>query len=45
MDTRDTLEARISKDRAKELLVELVKVPSPQTDKFEAEPLLGEFIR
>ena len=45
MDIKDTLEARISKERTKELLVELVKVPSPQTDKFEAEPLLGEFIR
>ena len=45
MDIKDTLEARISKERAKELLVELVKVPSPQTDKFEAEPLLSEFIR
>ena len=45
MDIKDTLEARISKERTKELLVELVKVPSPQTDRFEAEPLLGEFIR
>ena len=25
--------------------MELVKVPSPQTDKFESEPLLAEFIR
>lgn len=45
MEPKATLEARMSKDRAKEILIELVKVPSPQTDKFEAEPLLGEFIR
>jgi len=45
MTITETLEARISKERAKELLIELVKVPSPQTDKFEAEPLLAEFIR
>lgn len=45
MDVKQTLETAISKERAKELLIELVKVPSPQTDKFEAEPLLGEFIR
>jgi len=45
MTIKETLEARISRERAKELLIELVKVPSPQTDKFEAEPLLAEFIR
>ena len=45
MSIKDTLDARISMERAKELLIELVKVPSPQTDNFEAEPLLGEFIR
>jgi len=45
MSIKETLDARISKERAKELLIELVKVPSPQTDNFEAEPLLGEFIR
>ena len=45
MDIRKTLENMISKERTKELLIELVKVPSPQTDKFEAEPLLAEFIR
>ena len=45
MSIMDSLEAGISKERAKELLIELVKVPSPQTDNFEAEPLLGEFIR
>lgn len=45
MELQSTLDAGISKDRARELLIELVKVPSPQTDQFEAEPLLGEFIR
>ena len=45
MTIKETLEARISRERTKELLIELVKVPSPQTDKFEAEPLLAEFIR
>lgn len=45
MDLKSTLDTLISKDRAKELLIELVKVPSPQTDQFEAEPLLAEFIR
>src|SRR5262249_40120474 len=32
-------------ERAKELLIELVKVPSPQTELLEDEPLLKEFIR
>jgi acetylornithine deacetylase/succinyl-diaminopimelate desuccinylase-like protein len=45
MTIKETLEARISRQRAKELLVELVRIPSPQTDRFEAEPLLAEFIR
>ncbi|MDP6175961.1 MAG: peptidase dimerization domain-containing protein, partial [Rhodospirillales bacterium] len=33
-----------SRERAKALLVDLVRIPSPQTDKFEAEPLLRQFI-
>lgn len=45
MTIKETLEAGISRERAKELLVDLVKVPSPQTDRYEAEPLLAEFIR
>jgi len=45
MDIRAEIERRISRDRARELLVGLVRVPSPQTDRFEAEPLLAEFIR
>ncbi len=45
MDIRAEIERRISRDRARELLIALVKVPSPQTDRFEAEPLLAQFIR
>jgi acetylornithine deacetylase/succinyl-diaminopimelate desuccinylase-like protein len=36
---------RISRARAKELLIELVKVPSPQTELLEQEPLLKQFIK
>lgn len=39
------LDARISRDRAEALLIDLVKVPSPQTELLEDEPLLKEFIR
>ena len=39
------LDAAISRQRAKELLIALVKVPSPQTELLEAEPLLKAFIR
>lgn len=39
------LDARISRARAKQLLIELVKVPSPQTELLEDEPLLKEFIK
>jgi acetylornithine deacetylase len=42
--TRAMLNAAITLDRAKQLLVELVRVPSPQTDLLEAEPLLRAFI-
>src|SRR6516162_2871153 len=38
------LEPRISRARAKELLIALVKVPSPQTERLEDEPLLRAFI-
>lgn len=44
MGTKDAIERLISIDRAKQLLVGLVRVPSPQTDLLEAEPLLREFI-
>jgi len=36
--------SRITLDRCKQLLVELVKVPSPQTELMEKEPLLRRFI-
>jgi acetylornithine deacetylase/succinyl-diaminopimelate desuccinylase-like protein len=42
---KQLLDARLSRDRAKTLLVELVKVPSPQTALLEEEPLLKAFIR
>jgi acetylornithine deacetylase/succinyl-diaminopimelate desuccinylase-like protein len=44
-DIRILLDGRISRARAKELLIELVKVPSPQTELLEDEPLLEEFIK
>ncbi len=44
-EIRALLEARLSRERAKQLLIELVKVPSPQTELLEDEPLLKEFIR
>ena len=45
VDIRTAIENRISRERAKALLIELVRVPSPQTERFEAEPLLARFIR
>jgi acetylornithine deacetylase/succinyl-diaminopimelate desuccinylase-like protein len=44
-DIKKLLDGRISRERAKELLIELVKVPSPQTELLEDEPLLRGFIR
>src|SRR5262245_9915223 len=44
-DIKKLLDARLSRERAKELLIELVKVPSPQTELLEDEPLLKEFIK
>jgi acetylornithine deacetylase len=43
-EIRALLDARISRQRAKDLLVALVKVPSPQTELLEDEPLLKAFI-
>jgi acetylornithine deacetylase/succinyl-diaminopimelate desuccinylase-like protein len=43
-ELKKLLEQRISRDRAKELLIALVKVPSPQTELLEDEPLLKAFI-
>src|SRR5262245_11262239 len=44
-EIKKLLDARITRARAKELLIELVKVPSPQTELLEDEPLLKAFIR
>jgi acetylornithine deacetylase len=44
-EIKKLLDARISRTRAKELLIELVKVPSPQTELLEDEPLLKTFIK
>lgn len=44
-EIKSLLDARLSRERCKELLIELVKVPSPQTELLEDEPLLREFIR
>jgi acetylornithine deacetylase/succinyl-diaminopimelate desuccinylase-like protein len=44
-EIKKLLDARISRERAKELLIELVKVPSPQTELLEDEPLLKAFIK
>jgi acetylornithine deacetylase/succinyl-diaminopimelate desuccinylase-like protein len=44
-DIKKLLDGRISRERAKELLIELVKVPSPQTELLEDEPMLRAFIR
>jgi succinyl-diaminopimelate desuccinylase len=44
-DIKKLLDGRISRERAKELLIALVKVPSPQTALLEDEPLLNAFIR
>src|SRR4029453_13793820 len=43
-EIKKLLDARISRERAKELLIELVKVPSPQTELLEDEPLLKAFL-
>jgi acetylornithine deacetylase len=45
MGLKETINAGISRERARALLIDLVKAPSPQTDRFEAEPLLANFIR
>jgi acetylornithine deacetylase len=44
VDIKALLERQISPQRAKDLLVALVKVPSPQTELLEDEPLLKAFI-
>jgi acetylornithine deacetylase len=44
-DIKKLLDARISRERAKALFIELIRVPSPQTALLEEEPLLKAFIR
>jgi succinyl-diaminopimelate desuccinylase len=44
-EIKTLLDGRISRERAKGLLIDLVKVPSPQTALLEEEPLLREFIK
>jgi acetylornithine deacetylase/succinyl-diaminopimelate desuccinylase-like protein len=44
-EIKKLLDTRLSRDRAKQLLIELVKVPSPQTELLEDEPLLKAFIK
>jgi len=44
-EIKKLLDGRISRERAKELLIALVKVASPQTELLEDEPRLKEFIR
>ncbi|HEY2231598.1 MAG TPA: M20/M25/M40 family metallo-hydrolase [Xanthobacteraceae bacterium] len=41
---KELLDARISRARAKQLLIDLVRIASPQTALLEDEPLLKEFI-
>jgi acetylornithine deacetylase/succinyl-diaminopimelate desuccinylase-like protein len=43
-EIKKLLDARLSRERAKQLLIDLVKVPSPQTPLLEDEPMLKEFI-
>ena len=38
------LEPHLSRDSAKQLMIDLVRIPSPQTELLEAEPLLRTFI-
>ena len=44
-DIKKLLDSKISDERAKQLLIELVRTPSPQTELLEDEPLLREFIK
>jgi succinyl-diaminopimelate desuccinylase len=43
-EIKELLDAGISRERAKQLLIDLVRIASPQTDLLEDEPLLKEFI-
>ncbi len=41
---KSALEAKLSRDACKQLLIDLIRVPSPQTALLEAEPQLRTFI-
>ena len=41
---KDRLDAHLSREACRDLLVDLVRVPSPQTALLEAEPALHDFI-
>jgi acetylornithine deacetylase/succinyl-diaminopimelate desuccinylase-like protein len=43
-EIKQLLDTRVSRARVKQLLIDLVKVPSPQTALLEEEPLLKQFI-
>jgi hypothetical protein len=43
-EIKQLLDVRVSCARVKQLLIDLVKVPSPQTELLEDEPLLKQFI-
>jgi len=44
-EIKPMLAARLSRERVKSLFIDLIRVPSPQTELLEAEPLLKAFIR
>jgi acetylornithine deacetylase/succinyl-diaminopimelate desuccinylase-like protein len=44
-EIKTLLDRRISRSRARQLLIDLVRIPSPQTALMEEEPLLKELIR
>src|SRR5262245_39880853 len=44
-EIKEPMDRHISRERAKELLIELIRVPSPQTELLEDEPLLKTFIK
>ena len=45
MNFKDTIDKSLTLEKSQGLLVDLVRVPSPQTELLEAEPLLADFIR
>ncbi len=43
-DIKPLLDGRLSREKVKQLFIDLIRVPSPQTELFEAEPQLKAFI-